>query len=78
MFSRPNDNFAWHNYFDIDDVLGYPMRTMGEGFKVPWLADHEISVGGLLTGWNPVSHIKYWTDKDLIKPVREFIRGSLG
>ncbi len=77
IFSRPNPDFAWHNYFDKDDVLGYPMRAMGSAFKVDWLYDHAISVGGFLTGWNPVSHTNYWTDRDLIEPVRGFIQGHL-
>ena len=76
IFKRPNTDFEWHNYFDKDDVLGYPMRAMA-AFKVDWLYDHAISVGGFLTGWNPVSHTKYWTDKDLIGPVRDFIHGQL-
>ena len=55
IFTRPAADFVWHNYFDKDDVLGYPMRAMGSAFKVDWLYDHAISVGGFLTGWNPVS-----------------------
>ena len=77
IFARPRPDLVWHNYFDKDDVLGYPMRQMGAPFKVNWLLDHEISVGGFLTGWNPVSHLKYWTDKDLIRPVGDYIEGHL-
>ena len=68
-FGRPNPEFTWLNFFDRDDVLGYPLRTMAPSYGVDWLEDHEVSVGGFLTGWNPVSHIKYWTDKDVINPV---------
>ena len=77
LFDRPNANFEWHNYFDRDDVLGFPMRTMGPSFAVDWLKDEEISVGDFLTGWNPLSHLQYWTDKDLIRPLRGFIQGHL-
>ena len=76
-FARPNAEFTWINFFDRDDVLGYPLRTMAGSYDVGWLEDHEVSVGGFLTGWNPVSHIKYWTDNDVISPVAKKIKAIL-
>ena len=52
---RPNDNFTWHNYFDVDDVLGYPLHTMADSYDVDWVKDHKVGVGGFLTRWNPAS-----------------------
>ena len=69
LFKRPNQNFNWQNYFDADDVLGYPIKNMSGSFDVDWISDIKVSVGGFLTGWNPASHIKYWTDKDVVKPI---------
>jgi len=77
LFDRPNDNFTWHNYFDVDDVLGYPIRTMKGSYDVDWIIDHEVSVGGFFTGWNPISHVKYWTDRDVIQPIAEAINAIL-
>ncbi len=76
-FERPNDDFTWLNLFDRDDVLGYPLRTMSPSFDVDWIEDQDVSVGGFLTGWNPFSHIKYWTDKDVINLVAEKIKAIL-
>ena len=76
-FERPNAAFTWLNFFDRDDVLGYPLRTMAASFDVDWLEDHAVSVGGFFTGWNPFSHIKYWSDKDVINPVAEKIKAIL-
>ena len=73
IFPRPNDDFEWHNYFDKDDVLGYPMRPLSSSFKVDWLHDQAIAVGGFFSGWNPMSHTKYWTDKDFVQPVKDLI-----
>ena len=78
LFQRPNTNFTWQNYFDVDDVLGYPLRTMSGSYDVDWVIDHEVSVGGFLTGWNPVSHVKYWTDRDVVQPIAEAINTILG
>ena len=69
LFERPNQNFNWENYFDADDVLGYPMKNLSDSFKVDWISDYKVSVGGFLSGWNPASHGKYWTDKDVVKPI---------
>ncbi len=27
-FKRPNERFQWHNFYDDDDVLGYPLRIL--------------------------------------------------
>lgn len=77
LFSRPNSNFKWDNYFDDHDVLGYPIRNMAEGFNVDWISDKNVSIGGLLSGWNPASHGQYWTDKDVLKPIASQISSLL-
>ena len=63
----------WINFFDADDVLGYPIRHLGPSYKM--VQDKEINVGGLFTFWNPVSHAEYWTDNDFTAPVAEAIEG---
>lgn len=77
-FDRPNLEFTWHNYFDADDVLGYPIRKIAPSFEVDWIEDHKVSVGGLFTGWNPASHTRYWTDKDVLNPIAKDIKAILG
>ena len=54
----------WENYFDSDDVLGFPLRPTS-GYENSIVVDKEINVGGPLTSWNPLSHNKYWTDDKL-------------
>ncbi len=65
----------WINFFDADDVLGYPIRHLGPSYRI--VEDREINVGGLLTFWNPFSHADYWTDNDFTVPVAEAIEGAL-
>lgn len=64
----------WLNFFDADDVLGYPLKPLGPSYEETVTADIEIDVGGLFTSWSPVSHIEYWTDDDFTKPVAQLIR----
>lgn len=66
-FRKPNPSFKWDNYYDPDDVLGWPLRQLGKSFKI--VNDHDVNVGGIFTSWNPFSHGKYWSDKDVVRPV---------
>ena len=50
---------------------------MAPSYDVDWLEDQVVSVGGFFSGWNPFSHTKYWTDKDVINPVAEKINALL-
>lgn len=63
----------WLNFFDSDDVLGYPLKPLGESYENAVTEDVEINVGGILTSWNPLSHSAYWTDNDFTKPVARTI-----
>ena len=63
----------WYNYFDRDDVLGFPLRDVSPRYAAMAndnrLADVEINAGSILTSWNPLSHNAYWTDEDFYRPV---------
>lgn len=65
----------WLNFFDPDDVLGWPLKELGDDYRKAVTEDREINVGGILTSWNPLSHSEYWTDGDFTGPVAEFIGG---
>ena len=86
---RPNPNFKWLNYYNKNDVLGWPLQPLegGKGSKDPNYPDHptyaelvtdrEISAGNLLQRWNPLSHLGYLTDKHFIGPIAEEIENLL-
>ncbi len=61
----------WLNFYDADDVLGYPLSQLNSKFR--FIKDKDINSGGLFTSWNPLSHNGYWTDKDMTKPVANLI-----
>jgi hypothetical protein len=68
----------WLNYFDPEDILGYPVKPLWEGYASnPQVHDIEINVGSLLTAWNPLSHDGYWTDDDFTAPVAAQIAALL-
>ncbi len=74
-FNKPDD-FRWDNYYDADDVLGWPLAQLGEGFET--INDHPINAGGWITSWNTFSHVKYWSDDDVLDPIAGILRQHLG
>jgi hypothetical protein len=65
----------WLNFFDSDDVLGWPLKDLSDSYRNVVTADREINVGGLLTSWNPTCHSEYWEDDNFTEPVAELIGG---
>jgi hypothetical protein len=35
--------------------------------------DREVNVGNLLEQWTPISHLRYWGDMDVIRPIADQI-----
>jgi len=65
---KPSDDFTWDNFFDKDDVLGWPLSTLSDSYET-LVTDHEINAGGFFSSWNIWSHNKYWTDKQVYRPL---------
>ncbi len=63
----------WYNFFDPDDVLGYPLKSINSAYCKVVDADYPINVGSVFSSWNPLSHNKYWTDNDFTKPAAKFL-----
>lgn len=59
----------WINFYDEDDVIGYPLRTLNDAYKTAVKEDICVNAGGWLSSWNPLSHNGYWTDNDVTKPI---------
>jgi len=66
-FEKRNPHFSWDNYYDRDDILGWPLKQMSPSYDA-LVTDHEINTG-LYVG----SHVKYWDDNDFTKPFSEKI-----
>jgi hypothetical protein len=63
----------WFNYYDPDDILGYPLRPLSPEYRKVVSKDIPINVGSFLSSWNPGCHSGYWTDNDFTEPVAKFI-----
>jgi hypothetical protein len=67
----------WLNFYDPDDVLGYPLANLSPSYEDSVIEDIAINAGGILYSWNPLSHSHYWTDNNMTKPVAEMLSGLL-
>jgi len=71
----------WFNYYDKDDVLGYPLAPINDSYRALVtngdLEENEIDTGRWFSSWNPASHNEYWTDKDFYGPVAKIIKRVL-
>ena len=59
----------WLNFYDKDDVLAFPIKGINEAYHDAVTEDVEVNAGGIFTSWNPLSHLKYDTDSQVIKPI---------
>ncbi|WP_223668876.1 hypothetical protein [Kangiella shandongensis] len=63
----------WLNFYDKDDIVAYPMKSISDDYEKVVSADHEINVGSAATSWNPACHTGYWEDKDFYRPVANYL-----
>jgi len=63
----------WFNFYDPDDILGYPLKPLSPEYRKVVTRDIPINVGSFLSSWNPASHSGYWTDTDFTRPAARFV-----
>lgn len=66
--SKMHPDFQWLNYYDRDDVLGWPLQPLSDQYD-QLVKDIEINAGNPFIGFTPFSHNNYWSDRDFIKPL---------
>jgi hypothetical protein len=75
-FQKPRSSFKWDNYYDPNDVLGWPLSQFGETYS-DIVKDHHINSGGLISSWNPMSHGAYWGDNDIVSPLAKVLKNHM-
>jgi len=74
---RPRPEFVWKNFYDPDDVLGWPLRPLSAAYAA-LVEDVSMNAGRgflnwALKSWNPLSHTAYWDDDDVVKPLAHLL-----
>jgi hypothetical protein len=71
-FFQPNEDFQWINFYDRDDLLGWPLRPLGGRFEDLVQDEERDRIGSTVT-----SHFKYWRDKKLNEEIAHRILRSV-
>lgn len=69
--TKPNAIAAatkWWNYYDPDDILGWPLKPLSASYRSAVHKDVPINAGKFWSSWNPLSHSGYWEDNDFTVP----------
>lgn len=73
--------FDWFNYYDPDDVLGWPLKPINRAYARTVKVDEAINASaGLIDwfkSWTPLTHGAYWRDKDVVRPLAREIKRAL-
>lgn len=74
--------FRWKNYYDEDDVLGWPLKPLSGSYRGAIYEENAINangslLGSLTHGWNMLSHTRYWVDGDVLDPLADDIQSLL-
>ena len=56
---------SWLNFFDRDDVIGYPLRQVNEAYAAAVTEDVSVNAGGLIERETPLSHNGYGTTPEV-------------
>jgi hypothetical protein len=59
----------WINFYDADDVLAFPLKGLSDDYDKAVDEDRSVSVGAFPLGLSPVSHVAYWNDKAVLRPI---------
>lgn len=74
----PTSLFKWINFYDPDDVLGWPLQPLSRGYAA-LVEDRAINASGsiaslLARSWNPLSHENYWEDGAVLDAIAAMLR----
>lgn len=68
---RPRPDFEWCNFYDADDVLGWPLQQLNAAY------DNMVKDRRINTGFTPNSHNQYWSNKSFLKSLVQKILALL-
>ena len=70
---RFKEKARWLNFYDPDDILGWPVKPVSPAYARAVDADIRLQVGGAVSGWTPAAHLLYWRDRRFARHVAEFL-----
>jgi hypothetical protein len=72
----PDLSCGWVNMYDKDDVFGYPLKPLNNAYNKAIDQEIEINSGNIINSWTPLSHMYYFTTKEIIKQIGDDLAES--
>lgn len=66
----------WVNFYDPNDIISYPLKSLSPEYEQVVTTDWPVNVGNLLTSWNPLSHVAYWTDRFITDAIAQALAST--
>lgn len=63
----------WLNFYDKDDILGYPLKPINDHYSQTVAEDISIKIGNILTSWNPAVHLEYRKDQRIAYFIAKYL-----
>ncbi|MCT7981522.1 hypothetical protein [Laspinema olomoucense] len=73
---HPNLVGEWVNFYDPNDIISYPLKSLSPEYDQVVTTDWPVNVGNLLTSWNPLSHVAYWSDGFITDAIGEALAST--
>ena len=59
----------WVNYYDKDDIIGFPLRGLNALYRQEVNADVEVNIGNRFVNWTPLAHVHYWDEERVVSAI---------
>lgn len=59
----------WVNIYDTDDAIAFPISRLNEKYADGRVKDRQVNVGNWRQFWNPLCHLGYWLDTEIIEQI---------
>ncbi len=61
----------WINFYDPDDVIGSPLKSLNPHYGQQVTEDRPVNVGPPIINATPFSHLAYWLDRSVLDPIAD-------
>jgi hypothetical protein len=70
----PHVDGLWLNFLGLSDILASPLGALSPAYG-RLVIDIPVRLQGFLTGWNPLSHFRYWDDATVLQSIAAALAG---
>lgn len=74
---NPLKKFDWLNFYDRDDILGWPLKPLSPSYDLIVTEDIDVDSGPAPSSWSPFSHLHYWKNEVFLNRAAQSIKMAI-